>query len=81
MKLEKLNKLIAKGRVKAIIKDVAGRRFLFGFERLNKRSRKFHVKHFSKPIDMAELSKDAQAKAAPPLQLPPAPTPEQNSNL
>ncbi len=63
MKLDKIKKLIAKGRVAAIIKDVAGRRMLFGFERANKRSRKAHVKYFSKPIDMATLSDDPKVRA------------------
>lgn len=60
MKLDKLNHLITKGRIKAIVKVVAGRRMLFGFERLNKRSRKYHVKHPSKPIDLASLSPNSQ---------------------
>lgn len=69
MKLEKIQHLINKGRVKAIIKDVAGRRLLFGFERLNRRSRRYHVKHLTKPIDMATLS-----PKSPPSSLP-APLP------
>lgn len=60
MQLAKLNHLITKRRIKAIVKVVAGRRMLFGFERLNKRSRKYHVKHLSKPIDLASLSPSSQ---------------------
>jgi len=33
MNLNKLKKLAAKGRVKAIVKEVGGRRMLVGFER------------------------------------------------
>jgi hypothetical protein len=65
MQLAKLNLLISKRRIKAIVKVVAGRRMLFGFERLNKRSRKYHVKHLSKPIDLASLSPQSQKELAP----------------
>lgn len=64
MQLAKLNLLISKRRIKAIVKEVAGRRMLFGFERLNKRSRKYHVKHLSKPIDLASLSPQSQTALA-----------------
>jgi hypothetical protein len=78
MKIEKINKLIAKGRVQAIVKEVAGRRMLFGLERLNKRSRKSHVKYLSQPIDLAALTKGAQravekAAAAPTTTPEPSP--------
>jgi hypothetical protein len=63
MKISKLNALISKGRIQAIVKNVGTQRFLCGFERLSKRSRKYHVKHLNKPIDLAELSQEAQAKA------------------
>ena len=69
MNLAKLNKLIAKGRVKAIVKDVGGRRMLFGFERLNRRSRKYHIKDLSQPIDLVALTKAAQAKCNPEIQV------------
>ena len=54
MKLDKALKQL-RGRGQAIVKDIAGRRMLVGFER-NKRSRKSHVKHFTSPIDLAAIS-------------------------
>lgn len=63
MQISKLNSLISKGRIQAIVKTVGTRRYLFGFERLSKRSRKYHIKHLNQPIDLAELSSEAQAKA------------------
>lgn len=63
MKKSKIDSLISKGRIQAIVKTVGTKRFLCGFERLSKRSRKYHVKHLTKPIDLEELSAEAQAKA------------------
>lgn len=59
MELDKLKKLMAKGRLKAIIKEFPGnRRMLIGVERKSKASRKRRVAHiFARPIDMAELNK------------------------
>lgn len=57
MKLEKINALINKGRIKAIIKTVGSRRLCIGFERLNKRSRKYKVKYMTNPIDLDLLTK------------------------
>lgn len=50
------------GRFKAIIKDVAGRRMLLGFERASKRSRKSNIIHISKPVDMDTLRPKEDAK-------------------
>lgn len=67
MDLKKLHKLIAKGRIKAIIKDLpGGRRMLVGFERKSPNSRKAGVKYFSKPIDMAELNKPTKGEPCSP---------------
>jgi len=56
MNLNKLKKLAAKGRVKAIVKEVGGRRMLVGFERNSRSSRKSRTKYFTKtPIDLAAL--------------------------
>ena len=52
MNLSVLQKLMKKGRIKAIIQTVAGRRLLFGFERTSKRSNRAHIKHLSNPIDV-----------------------------
>lgn len=67
MKQDKLNKLIAKGRIKAIVKEVAGRRMLFGYERINKRSRKNHIKFLSAPIDLDRITREHnREKPCPP---------------
>lgn len=65
MNLEKLKKLAAKGRVKAIVKEVSGRRMLIGFERINPRSRKFRQKQFLRaPMDLDALVKDHETNKA-----------------
>jgi hypothetical protein len=54
---KKIDKLVKKGRMQAIVKEVAGRRVLVGFER-NKRSRKSGVKFFTPaPIDLSSFKK------------------------
>ena len=72
MKLEKINALINKGRIKAIIKQVGSRRMCIGFERLNKRSRKYKVKYMTNPIDLDLLTKP-QPEPEQPVELMPEP--------
>jgi len=72
MKLEKINALINKGRIKAIIKQVGSRRMCIGFERLNKRSRKYQVKYMTNPIDLDLLTKPQPEH---PVELMPEPPP------
>lgn len=65
MKFNKLMKLAAKGRVQAIVKEVAGRRMLIGFERVNSQSRKFRQKQFlGAPMDLDALTKDHETNNA-----------------
>ena len=78
MKLEKINALINKGRIKAIIKQVGSRRMCIGFERLNKRSRKYQVKYMTNPIDLDLLTKP-QPEQEHPVELMPGPPPEAGS--
>lgn len=55
-----IQKLLRKGRLKAIIKNVTGRRMLIGFERNNRRSRKYRIKHMTSPVDLDALGKDTK---------------------
>jgi hypothetical protein len=57
----KIKKVLARGRHRAIIKDVAGRRMLIGFEPSNPNSRKRHVKLMTSLIDLDQLGKDTKA--------------------
>lgn len=58
MNLKKLKVAMAKGRIKAIIKNVAGRRMLVGYERVSKQSRKAKVIHIHAPVDLDKLAKE-----------------------
>lgn len=59
---KKIDKLIKKGRAKAIVKELpGGRRVLVGFERLNKRSRFSRTKFFlPAPITLGGPSPEAE---------------------
>lgn len=57
-----IQRILRRGRHKAIIKDVAGRRMLIGFEPNSKDSRKYHQKLFTNPIDLDQLGKETKDK-------------------
>lgn len=69
MKLSKILKLANNGRYQAIVKVIAGRRMLLGFERKNKRSSKYRQKFIMAPLDLATLTKP-QAAAVETSSLP-----------
>ena len=64
----KMQAMLQSGRWKAIVKDVAGRRMLIGFERASRRSRKYHEKFMCAPTDLDQLVKKHQRE----IQSPPA---------
>lgn len=58
-----IQRILARGRHKAIIKIFpGGRRMLCGFEPKSRRSRKYHIKLLTTAIDLDELGKDQQAQ-------------------
>lgn len=77
---KKIDNLIAKGRIQAIVKEVAGRRMLVGFERTSKRSRFSRIKYFSKPIELSKLNQpDLESEVTiPVLDANPTGNPEPN---
>lgn len=69
MKLSKIYKLLNSGRAEAIVKEINGRRMLFGFQRKNPKSRKRNQVFLTQPIDLKRLEEEHQkqkAKAAQP---------------
>ncbi len=63
VKIQKMLALCLTGRVQPIIKDVAGRKMLLGFERRSKCSRKGGAKHLlPSPMDLDQLVKEHKAK-------------------
>ena len=53
---KQIQKMLKNGRYKAIIKEVAGRRMLLGFERRSKSSRKYGHKSLTSPIDLDRMN-------------------------
>lgn len=63
MNSDRINKLLNDGRHQAIIKEIAGCRYLFGFERINPRSRKRKVKFMLRaPLNLTQLESSHKAK-------------------
>lgn len=56
MTSERINKLLNDGRHTAIVKEISGCRYLFGFERASKQSRKRKMKFMlPAPLNLSQL--------------------------
>lgn len=62
---KRMVEMLRSGRFKAIIKDVAGRRMLLGFERTSSRSRKYREKFMCSPTDLDQLVRKHQRENQP----------------
>jgi hypothetical protein len=58
----RINKLLNDGRHQAIVKEIGGNRYLFGFERISRNSRKRKVKYMlPAPLNLSQLTSKKKA--------------------